>query len=167
LAIPEEQLARVRKYLASGKPLVGMRTASHAFDVRGKSEEGQDEWPEFDAQILGGNYHGHGPNSLGTDVANAAEQSDHPILNGVQPAKWHSTGSLYYTSPLADDATVLMTGSLDDRIEPLTWIRTRKDTRIVYTGLGHPDDFQEAPFRKLLVNAIFWAMDRPVPDKSR
>jgi type 1 glutamine amidotransferase len=76
-------------------------------------------------------------------------------------------GSLYYTSPVASDATVLMTGSLGDRTEPLTWTRTCRDARIVYTGLGHPDDFKEPQFRKFLVNTIFWAMDRPVPDGDK
>jgi len=163
LALPKEQLDRVRKYLESGGALVGMRTASHAFDAHGKAEEGQAEWPEFDAQVLGGNYHGHGGNQAGTDVAIIADQADHPILAGVEPKKWHSAGSLYYTSPVAEDATVLMTGSLDDRVEPLTWFRTHKGGRVVYTGLGHPDDFKDPQFRQLLVNAIFWAMDRPVP----
>ena len=163
LALPKEQLDRVRQYLASGKPLVGLRTASHAFDVRGKAKEGLAEWPEFDAQVLGGNYHGHGRNELGTDVAIVADQAGHPMLKGVQPATWHSTGSLYYASPVAPDATVLMTGSLEDRTEPVTWTRTYQGGRVVYSSLGHPDDFQEPPFRKLLINALFWAMDRPVP----
>lgn len=167
LALPKEQLDRVREYLDSGKPLVGLRTASHAFDVRGKSKEGQDEWPEFDAQVLGGNYHGHGPNDLGTDVGIVAEQAGHPLLNGIEPAKWHSTGSLYYTTPVAPGTTVLQTGSLEDRSEPLTWTRTYKDSRIIYTGLGHPDDFEEPSFRKLLINAIFWAMDRSAPEQSK
>lgn len=167
LALPKEQLDRVRKYVESGKPLVGMRTSSHAFDAHGKFEEGHAEWPEFDAEVQGGNYHGHGSNDLGTDVAIVAEQADHPILKGVEPAKWHSTGSLYFTSPVASDTTVLMTGSLGDRTEPLTWTRIHNNGRIVYTGLGHPDDFKVPQLRKLLVNAIFWAMDRPVPESGK
>ncbi len=167
LALPKEQLDRVRKYLESGGALVGLRTASHAFDVRGKSKPGEAEWPEFDAQVLGGNYHGHGPNPAGTDVAVVPEQAGHVILAGVDPAKWHSTGSLYYTSPIADDATLLMTGALDDRVEPLTWVRSYKGGRVCYTGLGHPDDFKDPQFRKLLTNAIFWAMDRPVPEAGK
>ena len=31
--------------------------------------------------------------------------------------------------------------------------------KVFYTGLGHPDDFQEPAFRQLLVNAIQWAVD--------
>jgi type 1 glutamine amidotransferase/nicotinamidase-related amidase len=168
LALPKEQLDRIRKYLDSGKPLVALRTASHAFDVRGKAGEGRAEWPEFDPQVLGGNYHGHGPNAAGTDVAIVAGQADHPVLRDLTPAKWQSAGSLYYTAPVAPDATVLMTGALDGRVEPLTWTRTYKGGRIFYSGLGHPDDFREPPFRRLLINAIYWAMDRPTPDpKSR
>ena len=163
LALPEEQLDRVRKYLDSGGPLVALRTASHAFDVHGQAKQGQAEWPEFDAQVLGGNYHGHGPNPDGTDVAVVADRADHPVLAGVEPRQWHSPGSLYFTSPVADDATVLMTGSIDDRVEPLTWVRTHQGGRVVYSGLGHPDDFQDPQFRRLLLNAIFWALDRPVP----
>ena len=37
--------------------------------------------------------------------------------------------------------------------------------RMFYTALGHPEDFRDPQFRKLLVNAIFWAMDKPVPKK--
>jgi type 1 glutamine amidotransferase/nicotinamidase-related amidase len=166
LALPKEQLDRVRKYVASGGALVGLRTASHAFDVRGKAGPGEAEWPEFDAQVLGGSYHGHGPNPRGTDVAIVPDRAGHALLAGVEPAEWHSTGSLYYTSPVAPDATVLMTGAIDDRVEPLTWVRTRDAARVVYTGLGHPDDFDEPPFRRLLVNAIFWAMNRELPAVS-
>jgi nicotinamidase-related amidase/type 1 glutamine amidotransferase len=166
LALPKRQLDAIRKYLDGGGALVAMRTASHAFDVRGNATEGCDEWPEFDADVLGGNYHGHGPNPAGTDVAIVPEAADHPTLAGVEPTSWHSAGSLYYTSPIASDATLLMTGSLDDRTEPLTWIRTGKGGRMLYTGLGHPDDSHDPQFRKLLVNAIYWAMDRPVPEEE-
>lgn len=164
LALPKKQMDRIRHYLDAGKPLIGLRTASHAFDVRGETPEGHVEWPDFDPEVLGGNYHGHGPNPRGTEVAVVEEHANHRLLKGVEPARWHSTGSLYYTSPVADNATVLMTGSLDDRVEPLTWTRRYGEAKIFYSGLGHPDDFQEPPFRQLLVNAVFWAVDRPVPE---
>jgi type 1 glutamine amidotransferase/nicotinamidase-related amidase len=165
LALPKDQLDAIRDYLKAGGALVALRTASHAFDVHGNAPEGCDEWPEFDADVLGGNYHGHGPNPAGADVAISADQADHPILVGVEPTEWHSTGSLYYTSPIATDATLLMTGGLDDRTEPLTWVRTYHGGRVFYTGLGHPDDFRDSQFRQLLVNAVYWAMDRPIPEE--
>lgn len=168
LAPPKEQLAAIKEYLREGNPLVALRTASHAFaahySIPGKNvPPGHAEWREFDPEVLGGSYHGHAGNELGTDVAVVPGRADHPLLSGVKPAKWHSAGSMYYTSPLADDATMLMLGSADDETEPLTWYRSYRGGRVFYTGLGHPADFEEPPFRRLLLNAIFWAMDRPVP----
>src|SRR5262249_38047530 len=59
--LPKDQLDAIRKYVASGKPLVGIRTASHAFSPRGNdaSPQGRDVWKEFDPQVLGGHYVGH------------------------------------------------------------------------------------------------------------
>src|SRR5689334_2288736 len=45
----DEQLAKVKKYVGSGKGVVGVRTASHGFQT----------WLEFDPQILGGSYNNH------------------------------------------------------------------------------------------------------------
>ena len=170
LALPKKQLERIRAHVKSGRPLVALRTANHAFAARYKypegyqTPEGRAEWPSFDAEVLGGNYHGHGPNKLGSDVSIVPNQAGHPVLAGLSPQTWHSTGSLYYTSPVKEDALVLISGSIDGRTEPLTWVRTHRGARVAYTGLGHPDDFKQAEFRKLLVNMIFWSMDRPVPD---
>ena len=163
LALPKQQVDLLREYLDAGRPLVALRTASHAFDVRGESPAGFDQWPEFDAEVLGGNYHGHEADELGTDVAIVPDRSDHPLLSGVKPARWHSTGSLYRTSPIAADATLLMTGSISGKSEPLTWTRQYKRARVFYTSLGHPDDFKQPAFRRLLANAIFWAMEKPTP----
>ncbi len=161
LALPKEQLAAVRRYVAAGKPLVAMRTASHGFDVRGKSKPNEGEWPEFDANVLGGNYHGHGPNDPGSDIRVLAEKRRHPILAGVEPLQWHSTGSLYNVSPLKDPkADVLMVGTMGDDVEPITWTREHNGGRVAYTALGHPDDFQQPQFNRLLVNMVFWAMGR-------
>jgi len=163
LALPEKQLQMIRKYLDSGKPLVALRTASHAFDVHGNADEGRAEWRDFDPVVLGGSYHGHGSNSVGTNVTTVPEQAKHPILSGVSGEKWHSSGSLYNAAPIDKQATLLMTGSADGKTEPLTWTRNYKGSRVFYSSLGHPNDFKQPQFRKMLVNAIYWAMDRPVP----
>ncbi|MCX7427537.1 MAG: isochorismatase family protein [Planctomycetia bacterium] len=170
LVLPKEQLDALRRYLDAGKPLVALRTASHAFAAMStyppgyQTPEGRAEWPEFDAEVLGGNYHGHGSNEAGTDVANVAAAADHPILAGLKPERWHSPGALYYTSPIAKDATLLQVGAESGKTEPLTWVRQYKGGRVFYSGLGHWDDFEVPQFRRLLANAIFWAMNRPVPE---
>ncbi len=114
---------------------------------------------EFDAQIQGGNYHGHGPNDPGSDIRVFAEKRRHPILAGIESLQWHSTGSLYNVSPLKDpNADVLMVGTTGDMVEPITWTREYKGARVVYCALGHPDDFEQPQFQRLLTNMIFWGM---------
>ncbi len=164
LGLPREQLKALQTFVASGKPILGIRTASHAFKMNFKNPpgfqtpEGRMEWEEFDHEILGGNYHGHGPNKAGTSVENKAPK--HPVMKNVTAAAWHSTGSLYKTRPIAKDATLLMTGSAGEDTEPLTWLRDKAPGRgkVFYTGLGHPDDFRVPAFRRLMANAIQWAV---------
>lgn len=164
LGLPSEQMTALQSFVKSGKAILGIRTASHAFKMNFKNPEGfqvpegRMEWTEFDHEILGGNYHNHGPNMDGTGVNNIAP--DHPVMKGVLAASWHSTGSLYLTQPIAKDATLLMTGSTKSDKEPLTWVRDKTPGRgkVFYTGLGHPEDFQVPAFRQLLVNAILWSI---------
>jgi len=166
LGLHVQQVKALQRFVEAGKPLIGLRTASHAFTMNMttpkdfKVPDGRAEWKEFDASILGGNYHGHGPNELGTDVNVVSAAAKHPILKNVAAKAWHSAGSLYYVGPIAENATLLMEGSTPDRSEPLTWIRQGLDGRgkVFYSGLGHPDDFREPAFRQLMVNAIHWAL---------
>jgi type 1 glutamine amidotransferase len=158
-ALPTEQLAAIRAYLDAGKPLVALRTACHAFTLRARTQapEGSSQWPTFDVDVLGCHYANHLGNEEGTDVANVPEAAADPLLAGVEPAKWHSTGSLYKVLPLEPGCKVLMTGSLGDHSEPVTWTRTYHGGRVFSTTLGHADDFALPQFQKLLLNAIGWA----------
>lgn len=164
LGLPLEQLQRLRDFAASGKPVIGLRTASHAFKLKNAPDgsypvpEGRGEWEGFDHDVLGGSYIGHGANELGADIT--VVNSGHPILRGVEPRRWHSEGSLYNTKPIADDATLLMEGSTSEGIEPVAWSREAGAGRgrVFYTSLGHPSDFQEPAFRVLLINAIRWSI---------
>ena len=65
-ALPKPQLDVFRKFVADGKPIVAIRTASQAFALRdGQPPAGHDVWPEFDRDVLGGNYQGHHANQPG------------------------------------------------------------------------------------------------------
>lgn len=176
LPIPAEMKVRLEHHLDQGKGLLGLRTSSHAFAPKGNIPAGFVTWPEFDKDVQGGNYDDHGPNELGTDVANLLEQADHPILKGVSPEQWHSVGSLYYTKPLTSDAIVLQTGSNpvfsrsggvitlseEIRTEPLTWIRPYgpNKARIAYSAMGHPDDFNVSAARTVFVNLVLWCIEK-------
>jgi nicotinamidase-related amidase/type 1 glutamine amidotransferase len=161
--LPKGQLDALRKFVAVGKPIVGIRTASHAFAPKAgaKVPTGRDAWPEFDAEVLGGHYtnhHGAGPSV----VVSLASATAHPILQGVDPTALLGHGSLYKVSPLATTATPLLVGSIPGRDpEPVAWTNDPKSgNRVFYTSLGQPDDFREPAFNTMLKNAIDWAWGR-------
>ncbi len=159
-----DEMALIRHYIEAGKPLVGIRTACHAFDTRGKAPPGHLEWTSFDPDVLGGHYTGHHDNNAPPTIERAPGSQDHPILAGVS-TPFPAAGSLYKTSPLANSAVPLLMGKAGNLpVEPVAWINHKATSRIFYTSLGHPSDFDRPEFRRLLKNAIFWALDRqPAP----
>jgi nicotinamidase-related amidase/type 1 glutamine amidotransferase len=158
--LPPEELKQVREFVQSGKPVIGIRTASHAFTLRNEPPpEGHAAWPEFDAQVFGGNYTNHHGNKLSSTVYRP-EGVEHEILEGV-PEAFPQAGSLYKTSPLKEGAVILLMGRLDSGDappEPVAWVFERADGgHSFYTSLGHRDDFAGEAFPRLLKNAIDWA----------
>ena len=105
-------MAIIRKYLAAGKPLVGIRTACHAFDTRGKAPPGHVEWTTFDPDVLGGHYTGHYPSDLRPVISLVASaDKTHPIVRDVE-TPFTSVGSLYKTRPLAAGTQALLLGTV-------------------------------------------------------
>lgn len=162
----KEQLDAVRAHLDAGKPLVGIRTASHAFALRPKDKLTDPKlaaWQEFDPQVFGGHYTNHHGNSLKTTVTVAPGAEAHPILKGASLANFVSNGSLYKVSPLEKNTTPLLMGTVPGQpAEPVAWTHTygTKGARVFYTSLGHPDDFQNPEFRRLLLNGVAWALSK-------
>lgn len=156
---PRAQLELIRRYVAAGKPVVGIATASHAFARRkgAPSVDGQEDWPEWDAAVIGGNYGGHRRIGLIT-VATSAD-SNHPILAGVT-LPLHSKMELNQVSPLQPGAHVVLTGRVEGfSAEPVAWTFVRSDGgKTFFTPLGHPEDFDNASFQRLLENGIRWAL---------
>ena len=163
---PTEQLDAVRAYLAAGKPLVGIRTACHAFALRPAdppAAAAQSTWQDFDPQVLGGHYTNHHAEGPPTAVTVAPGGGMHPILKGISVAGLVGAGSLYKVSPLEKGAAPLLMGAIPGQpAEPVAWTHLygTKQARVFYTSLGHPDDFKNAEFRRLLGNGIAWALGK-------
>ena len=93
-ALPDRQLKYITNFANSGKPMVGFRTATHAFlyeDDESKIHM-NNEWPTkiFGQQWI--THHGHfdDGNSPLTSVNHIPEKANHPILNGVEPFEAYS-----------------------------------------------------------------------------
>jgi|JI10StandDraft_1071094.scaffolds.fasta_scaffold79493_4 type 1 glutamine amidotransferase len=160
---PTAVVEAVRAHLAAGKPLVGIRTASHCFALRPKDpapKEGLATWQEFDHEVLGGNYTNHYGKDPATITLVAGAES-HPIMDGVGVEGLIGHGGLYKNTPLQAGTTALLMGTLEGvATEPVAWTHLygEKKSRVFYTSMGHWDDFKMPAFRRLLLNGINWAL---------
>ncbi len=160
------RLDLLRAHLSAGKALIGIRTASHAFHTRGRHPKGHAEWKAFDPEVLGGHYHGHHSANHTTTVTPADGAGGHAILAGVRP--FRSAGSLYKARPLAEAATPLLIGAIENaEPEPVAWTHRYGKARVFYTSLGHPEDFEDPNFTRLLTNATAWVLGRGEAQTSR
>ena len=168
--LPDEQLQLLKTKIRAGTPVIGIRTASHAFSLNGgKPGEGYSEWPEFDSVVLGGNYHMHHGNKKPTDpktsirVVESAQRN--PLVSGLLPEGEIQVNSwLYKTEPLAEGTTVLVSGRVGERTphEPVAWTYINPyGARVFYTSLGHEDDFDTEFFRELLKRSLLWTAGLP------
>ena len=169
----KDQLALVRRHVGSGKPLVALRTASHAFEPRKPIDDKHDQWPAFDKEVLGADYQGHYNNKppKGPDgfVKVVPEAKGHPIVAGLPTGELRVVSHLYKNHDLSKTAVPLIIGRLEGRDvrEPVAWTNVYRGGRVFCTSLGAPEDFEMAAFRRLLLNGIYWACERAVPDALR
>lgn len=163
----------VRQHVAAGKAVVGIRTASHAFDATPPDAE-HDSWPKFDLEVLGSHYENHYNNKPPKDpptlVKVIPEAVTHPVLTGIPAQELPVTSHLYKYRNHANTMTPLMTGRIegrDDVVERVAWVYTGNSRRVFYTSLGSPDDFQQPFFRRLLLNGVLWALNKPIPPAEK
>jgi nicotinamidase-related amidase/type 1 glutamine amidotransferase len=167
-ALPVTQMDHLERYIRSGKPIVGIRVTVVPFQVKPENRpDGHVIWRDFDQQVLGCHYHGYDRRSRenGCNVWVAEKAKNHPILRGMDPPGFHSTSWLYRLTPLTESATLLMEGrwSQNEPVEPVAFTNTYNGARVFFTSLGHPDDFENQSFCKLLVNGVYWGLGKRVP----
>ena len=164
---PKDQMDAIRAHLAAGKPLLGIRTANHAFIPKPKEvvDPSLAPWPEFTDEVLGAPNTGYETKGLLYTVRIAPGAENSPLLGGVSPANILGAQSLYKVLPLAADVTPLLIGTAKTNTSPpmpVAWTRTygSKKARIFYTSLGAPEDMQIADVRTLLLNGVKWTLGR-------
>jgi hypothetical protein len=83
---PADQMDAIRQFIQRGGAVVGIRTASHAFD-REPPDANHRRWETFDRDILGGHYQGHYSNKPPLDPPSEIQLVDdkksHPVLKGI------------------------------------------------------------------------------------
>jgi type 1 glutamine amidotransferase len=184
--LPDEQMQHIVDYFEAGKPIIGMRTATHAFSgIKGKfakyNNGGNKEYEGgFGRQVLGEkwiSHHGaHGSQS--TRGILSKDNAMHPILRGLKDGDIWGPTDVYGANPLKP-ATILVYGQVltgmkatdeplkgkkNDPMMPIAWTRDYKGGRIFTTTMGASQDLVAAGTRRMLVNAAYWCvgMDKAI-----
>jgi mono/diheme cytochrome c family protein/glucose/arabinose dehydrogenase len=184
--LPESQLAPFVRYLNAGKPVIGIRTATHAFS--GGAKTGEFKWAEFGLKILGEKWVAHhgAHKKEGTRSVFETENLKHPVLRGVEEI--FGTTDVYTVKNLdLSKATVLLRGqvteSLHDRSYPvkgpkndpmqaLAWlfeyttVDGKGTGKSFCTTMGASVDFADEDLRRLIVNASLHLLGLEVPAKA-
>lgn len=182
LALADDQFAHLERFLTSARPLVGLRTSTHAF--RYKEDHPRFRWnQDFGRRVLGTSYLCHMRDPR-TECHSIARAKGHPILTGVDPAPFVSPGQLYITDLVADcDPLLAGTGTspnefvLRDRFRTRLMGKTQSDivawtwqntfgARVFATTLGHPGDFAVPQIMRTIVNGVHWAAGAEIPAAS-
>ena len=168
--LPDAQLTLLQKYIDGGGPIVAFRTTTHAFAYE-EEDPRATWWNNFGVRELGAPWIYHYGHEASTD---ATIIGNHPILIGVSPA-FHVRSWTYHVRPdyPPKDAQVLVQGRPvspegergdAETVNPIAWTHTHSGGgRVFTTTMGHPEDFSVSDFRRLVVNGIYWCLNREAP----
>ena len=112
-AFSDKTMNMLRNHVEQGKPVIGIRTASHAFALRKETPpDGHTTWDEWDKKIMGGNYDGHYGKDKACRVDRFPTGRDHPILKNLK-LPFDTPASLYRNSPLPSESVPLLRGTIE------------------------------------------------------
>lgn len=125
--LPDEQMKHVVDYVEAGKPIVGLRTSTHAFQLQEHPTYRRYSWrnPEwqggFGYQVLGEtwvNHHG-GHGSQSTRGIPVEGRADHPILRGIAAGDvWDPSDVYTVRLPLREGIEPLLLGQVLQGMQP-------------------------------------------------
>ena len=185
--LPDDQMKHVVDYVESGRPIVALRTSTHAFNIKpggtySKYSFNSKEWDGgFGRQVLGEtwiSHHGaHGKQATRGIFAPGQEES--VLLKGIKSGEIFGPTDVYgVTIPLPGDSKPLVLGEVvtgmnpaDPPLEgpknkpmmPVAWTKTYKTasgktSKIFTTTMGASQDLENEALRRLIVNATFWGL---------
>ena len=192
----DEGMKHIDAFLKAGKPIIGLRTSTHAFNFGGRDESSykhysfnSGEWKGgFGQQVLGDtwiSHHGGHKREATRGLVNW-EQRKNPILRGVKDV--FGDTDVYGVRNLGDDADILLWGQVlegmspDDKgvngpknnpMMPIAWTRLHQNengrtNRVLCTTMGSSTDFASEDLRRLVVNGVYWGLglEGKIPEKA-
>lgn len=193
--LPDADMKFFVDHVEAGKPVIGMRTATHAFNYKNRNSPyakwtwTSGEWKGgFGRQVLGEtwiSHHGHHGKESCRGVIVESDKSN-PIVRGCEDI-WGPT-DVYGVTTLPETATPLVMGQVlegmkptdkpvegkkNDPMMPIAWTNawvgpSGKASRVFCTTMGSSTDLESEGLRRLLVNASYWCtgLESRIPERA-
>ncbi len=188
--LPDADMKHFVDYMESGRPMIVLRTATHAFHY---TRNNKSPYAKYGFAAPGGGFGGmtigetwtyhHGDHGKeATRGMVDGKNQKHPILKSVRDV--FGPSDVYGVNPdFPSDATTLLWGvtlvgmkpddapNLRKSIMPLAWLRdvrfeNGKTSRFLCSTIGAAIDFESEDLRRFVVNACHHLTGLPVPDKA-
>ncbi len=180
--LADVQMQHIVDYVESGKPVLGMRTATHAFNIPAGAEFGRYGWNSeaedyeggFGRQVLGETWIAHHGKHGSESTRGIVVDPDHPITRGIGEGDiWGPTDVYQVRLPLPGDSHTIVRGAIlsgmdpddapvtderNDPTMPIAWTRSYKGGRVFTTTMGAATDLLSEGVRRMLVNATYWCV---------
>jgi type 1 glutamine amidotransferase len=189
--LPDDEMQHLENHIQAGKPILGLRTSTHAFNYERRPDSPFAKYGVKSSQWQGGfgqhvlgetwvSHHGQHGKESARGLVNGMHEN-HPVLRGVKDI-WGPT-DVYGVKHLPDDAKVIVYGQVlrgmspDDppnyekSIMPMIWQRDYKSesgntANILCSTIGSGPDLESEGLRRLLVNFCFWSLGLDVPEQA-
>ena len=181
-----EDTKHITQFLNAGKPVIGIRTSTHAFKwLNDRSFGGKITFKDFGPKILGeGWVSHHGKHKIeGARGVIEPANAKHPILRGVEDV--FGPTDVYGIRALTSKDTILLRGQVTKNLEPnskpvasknnpmqpLAWLHPytspsgAKGTAFC-TTMGGSVDLVSEDLRRLIVNATYHLSGLEVPSDA-
>jgi len=189
---PDKQMQHFDDYFKRGKPIIALRTSTHAFDIKNGPYEKygwqSKEWAGgFGKQVLGETWISHWGDH-GSQATRGILVSSHALLRGVRDV--FGTTDVYEAHP-PPDAQILMRGEvvagllpsdppatghkktqsgeergINDPMMPIAWIREQASGKVLACTMGAATDFLNEGLRRLVVNGAYWGTGLRIPSNA-
>ena len=168
--LPDEQMQHIVDYLATGKPIIGIRTSTHAFNYDKNREskfakysydyKGDDYPGGFGKQVLGETWIGHWGKKHKESSRGiiAPDQKNHPIVKGIKDGEiWGTTDVYEVTLPLTEGCTPILLGQVVDGMKFDSPALADKN----------PESKNHKDRKNSPMMPVSWTYQRPVGEKGK
>jgi hypothetical protein len=169
--LPDDQMKHIDDYLKAGKPVIGLRTATHAFNgLKGEyakynngyhATDKDSAWEDgFGRLVLGEkwiSHHGSHKNES-TRALFAPDAKESPLLNGIKDGEiWVPTDVYGVRLPLPGDAKPILLGQVLHRPGPM-------DKTDIFYGMKPSDEPVPGDKKNDPMMPVAWTKSYQLPD---